>query len=168
MIGSERRDFHSMPSSMKVTHTAYVRSTQIFYKCVFLFISICAFVYFSPCLHFFHHLGFFLPSLHLYIPHLLALCSISRLQFLFRGRGSWERPCYHCWDSHSFLFSLLSSTFLPLSSTFLLLFFQSKPTFYFCMFVFFYSVFSPPSILPSFLKTYRRVRIIRSNTKLPK
>lgn len=69
----------------------------------------------TPCLIFFFHHLYFSLSFH----HPSISVSLSSGPFYFQAsvpvqrEGSWERPCYHYWDSHSFSFSLLSSTFPP-------------------------------------------------------
>lgn len=102
---------------------------------------------------------------------LLALCSISRPQFLSRRRRSWERPHYHCWDSHSFLFSLFLlppfSISPPLSSH--LSTRASKPAFSCNTLVFLFSQRSSllpclPSAYVETLQAFIHVLIVRSHT----
>lgn len=99
-IGSEQRDFHSTPSSMKVTHSSargdapkLTRIQQDSHKDV-------PFVHFCPWIS--------LPvSLYYFFRHPAVPVSFWPAAFYFqasvlvRRDGSWERPCYHCWDSYS-------------------------------------------------------------------
>lgn len=83
VIGLKQQDFHSMLSSMKVTHR---------WSCFLVFM-----------ISFSHPL-----SLH---PHILYCAVYFRASALVQGDGSWERPVCRCWDLC--YFSLHFSTFSP-------------------------------------------------------
>lgn len=74
-----------------------------------------ALCYFSPLSYFSSHFNFppFLLSSHLFHnPAIATTAFYFQASVPVQREGSWERPCYHCWDSHSFFFCL-PSTFPP-------------------------------------------------------
>lgn len=131
MIGFEQQDFHSTLSSTKVTHkftqetcthrvvSVYPALSQKLPFCSFLLSlshSLCDSLsyFFSPFLF----LSLSPLSLHPCIPFFWLTVFYFQASVLVQRDGSWERPCYHCWDSHSlslfilppfFFYSVLSS-----------------------------------------------------------
>lgn len=186
VIGLEQLDFHSTPSSMKVTHThTYTPSSQSpaftmlrsYKDFPHSNLSFCSFLLLILSLsrswrlsHFLIFsiisvsLFFFLPSLHLHIPIFRAAAFYFQASVPVQREGSWERPCYHCWDS---LTASLSLSFLPPFSFYPVLcssnpFRTVTPQVKACIFITIalFLSFVPPSfrltLLPPFWKTYRR------------
>ena len=140
--------------------SAFTQQPYFTQRLPLLNLSLCSFLFlvFSLTLIFFHHhhvfLSLFLPSLHPHIPIFWASAFYFQASVPVQREGSWERPCYLCWDSHS--------VFLPLSSFFHLspstlsarppLFFHSaslsKPAFSYLFFSFCPPCY-PPYCLPS-------------------
>ncbi len=149
-----------LPSCL-VSHKDFPPSNLSFCSFLLLVFSLSLSLSLPLCVLFFPSslfLSLFLPSLHLRIPVFWATAFYFQASVPVQREGSWERPCYHCWDSQSFSVPLSLSSFFHLSpsthhSS------SSHPAVKACIFLLslsFLLFIQSSFLLPPFWKTHRR------------